>query len=253
MRSLRSRIPAIAMLTLLLCGAGPMSAQSGSQTDSAVIGQCVRWLKAIVPDQAQDRLNAANFCRGYSTGNVDGLWSDCRPPQASGRPAGHCGFMGRVMHGDTLALSVITPSQDGREFLNAGEQASSDQRGVVAVLYSRTDFVIDGTRLRVGLYRILPRKPGENWEMDFYRIDGAWNDPVSPSQPVFRAALKSNEDANQSEKLVSNMWLVAKHCGATSGVSSLREFEFGFGETDVSLCVNVSQATPPVHDQVSQR
>jgi hypothetical protein len=192
-----------------------------------------------VPDRAQDRLDATNFCSGYPTGNVDGLWSDCKPPQESGWPAGRCGFMGRVMPGDTLALSVITPSYDGHEFLNAGEKSDSDRRGVLAVLYSRTDFAIDGTRLRGGLYRILPLKPGENWEMNFYRIEGAWNDQVTPDHPVFRVGMKSNEDANQSEKLISNMWLVPKHCGATSGVSSLREFEFGFGATDVSLCVNV--------------
>ena len=248
MRSSWFRVLAVVVLGSLSSGSAILRAQSALQTKSVLADRCIRWLQAIVPDQAQDRLNPTDFCRGYPTGNVDGLWSNCKT--APGQQYGRCGFQGKVLPADTLAFSLITPSRDGHEFLDP-EAKSGFGQGTMATLYSRTDFVVDGTKLRAGLYRIFPHKSGEDWEMNFALLEGEWNDPGSPSEPVFHARMKIIEDVQPTEMLVDQMWISTKHCEG-SGISSLREFEFRFRETDVSLCVNVLQSPPPVQGDLSE-
>lgn len=244
MRAFSSRTHFFAVVCLLGSGCTMLRAQDAPRPGSTLVDRCIRWLKAIEPNQDPSRLDPTSFCRGYRTGNVDGYWLSCNPAQERGGAADHCGFMGRVMPGDTLALSVITLSRDGHEFLDPDVEAGSDRRGMNATLYSRTDFVIDGTRLAAGLYRLSSYKSDEIWEMTFARIDGEWNDPGSAKQIVFRAGMRSNDDGSATDKLIDQMWLFSKHCGDSSRVSSLREFEFSFGTTDVSLCMNVIQALP---------
>jgi hypothetical protein len=252
MWSFLSRVLAITILGLL-SSSSSLSAQSAPQAQSPLVDRCIRWLEAIVPNPDRDKLDVAKFCRGYRTGNVDGLWSDCKSPGNSGQPPSHCSFEGRVMPGDTLALAISTPSHDGHEFLDAAAESGSDPYGVTATLYSRTDFVIDGTRMVAGLYRISPHKSGDSWELNFARLKREWNDPVAPEQFLWHASMKSNEDVQPTETLIYQMWILSKHCGAPSRVSSLREFEFRFGETDVSLCLDVMQAAPDPRDEVSKR
>ena len=228
--------PALA-LSLLYCGnANFLTAQNAS--DARVqMEHCIHWINAIVtPRQTFDPVN---FCAGFETGNTSGLYTQ--------------NFIGLTMPGDTVAFSLRTPSKDGHEFLAATEDPTDDPQRIAATFFSRTPFTIQNVRLPAGMYKLFPYQLPEGWQLAIARQDGEWNDPLNPSQRLAQVEMNTVAMDYPYAKLYAYLHLISPHCGPAKPAWSIRELEFAFGDTDVSVCLRPEQIRPTPQDNLSER
>jgi hypothetical protein len=257
------RVPSVGLFFMLVCGSIAVNAQNGPEPADTRVDRCIRWLKAIQPDQ--NILSATDVCRGVQTSNAGGHYSLKCNSTATIRGTqwpSRCNFAGLVTPGDTLAVDFRTGSSGGWEFLAAwpadaqhAAASGADSQYAAATLYSRTDFAIGKDRLPAGLYKLFPRKDDEGWILDLAREDGEWDEPLSAGHPSWHARMNliDGADPSKKQKPVADILAVPKRCPAASPVGTVRELEFSFGNRDVSVCLSLNQEPPSAPEEISKR
>ena len=219
------------------------------------MAHCVRWINATVPRLPDGSFDPVNFCSGFETGNVGGLYSNCSqtPARPEGDAPGNCNFIGLTMPGDTMAFSVRTPSRDGHEFLAATEDPANDPQRIAATFYSRTPFLMQDLRLPSGMYKLFPYQSSEGWKLVVARQDGEWNDAPNPSQYLGQVTMNTVAMDYPYTKLYAYLSLFSQRCPGAQPARNIRELEFAFGNTDVSVCLRPDQVSPIREEELSKR
>ena len=240
---------ALAFLVVSLALAHPRSLVAQAKSSQLEMDRCVHWVQANAIPSLMDPVA---FCSGREDEQrVDG-WNTTVCLNSSG---GYCEAIGRVMQGDTVGISVRTPSKDGREFLTPSKDAAQPSaHSVDATMYSRTDFSIGDLKLKAGIYKLIPHHEAQGWRFTIAKTgDDSGKEPAHEDSVGTVDAKTIALDGAPMDTLRIQIYPMARNCLGPKLTLEYRELEFSFADTDVAVCIRPDQVAPVTADQLSKR
>ena len=122
-----------------------------------------------------------------------------------------------------------------------------------ATFYSRTAFSIGSLKLTAGMYKLFPFQSQDGWRLAIARQEGDGTDALKPSQILGKVEMNTvATDRPPTDKLGVQLWFspFPVQCPNAQSGRDVRELEFIFGSTDVSVCLRPDQVSPSRDDKV---
>ena len=239
-------------LAILVSGCFFSPAQQPPDSPQNKILSCVQWLQTTALP-SMPMFNPSEFCSGLKGDRPADGWYTLK---CGNTGAGYCETIGLVMPGDSVAISVSTPSKDGHEFLlMSPEKALRDtETNIGATFYSRTDFAIGDLKLKSGIYKLIPYQIRDGWKLAVIESGGEWNGRSAIPAHAGTTAVKAvAPDSAPLDSLQVQLYPYGRHCQGSKLAPEFRELEFSFADTAISVCIKPDQVAPIQEDEVSRR
>jgi hypothetical protein len=245
---------ALVLLCICLCFGNlhSLKAQDNFTASPTQTDMCVHWINGVVP--AMTKLDPVEFCSGRKTSQGGWYSTKCRHGGfVPGEPApGNCTFIGLNMPADTMAVNVQTVSADGHEFLAATTAPRADNQRAVAMFYSRTAVNVGGFKAPPGMYKLYPYETETGWKLSINRLRRETNGTQTAQRLATVEMNTIAQDLPHDNKLETRFSLIARHCPGQQQGIQIRELEFAFGNTDVSVCMCPDQISPLPQDALTE-
>ena len=252
------KLGSVTVLTLSLAfvSSGAFSnlrAQDASVPSSSEVYQCMKWMKATVPnlrtpnDGDLRKLDPAHFCAGIQEGGLGGWGAVFKCGQSveqfSGTPLRYCASFGEVNAGDAWASGFSSTTKDGSDLLDGTSDIVKDSQHAAATFYSTNSVWMESLRLPAGMYKLIPSKSPDGWRLAVAKQDGEWNDARHTQQYLGSVELKRVASDNPPEKsnLAISLGPGVERCPSPSVRRDVKELHFTYGSTDLFVCFRTDQ------------
>jgi hypothetical protein len=237
-------------LTFVRAGAlHSLRAQDASSPSSDDVYQCMKWIKATVPnlrtpnDDDLRKLDPAHFCAGIQEGTLGGWGAVFKCGQSAEQPLRYCASFGEVNAGDAWAAGFSSTTKDGSDLLDENSDTVKGSQHAAVTFYSTYSVWMGSLRLPAGMYKLIPSKSPDGWRLAVAKQDGEWNDARHTQQFLGSVELKKVAPDNPPEK--SNLGISLgpglERCLSPSVRRDIKELHFTYGSTDLFVCFRPNQ------------
>ncbi len=254
--------PTILILALVFGGAGTFScvkAQDTSTSSGIESQRCVNWVNAMVPVADLRNLNPVDFCSGGKDENFGG-WSavfkcGASPTLLTGTALSYCTSFGQVRRHEAWAAGFSSTTKHGRELLDGSSDFPDDSQRNAVTFYSRTPVWIGSLRMAAGMYKLIPSKSQDGWNLAVAKFDGEWNAHKPPQQDLGTIKMTGSTPEKPMGKDYLEIWgrPFSNACGGGSPNLNIRELHFILESTDLFVCIRPEQASQSQQATLNER
>jgi Protein of unknown function (DUF2911) len=228
-------------------------AQGASVPAASDVYQCMKWMKAVVPDLRTPsdgdlrKLDAAHFCGGIQEGGM-GSWGavfKCGQPakQFSGTPLNYCASFGEVHAGAAWAVGFSSTTKDGSDLLEGASDTVKDSQHAAVTFYTTNSVWMEGLQLPAGMYKLIPSRSSDGWRLVVAKKGGEWSDVRHTQQYLGSVELSraASDHPPGKNNLTISLGPGVERCPSASVQRDVKEVHFTYASTDLFVCFRSDQ------------